>query len=121
MKIFMILLCTFACMSCDSDDPLTQADCERIMDPARCSEKGCNWEAGRLINAKCGEECHFPVGSTPFSMCFLTDNSPEENVPYVYHRLVGDTYEIVDLNSNIGKVTGWEDGTPACVECTYDN
>jgi len=120
MKILMILLIACTLISCDSDDPLTQADCERLTDIETCNEKKCHWGRGDVIYAKCGEDCHFDQNTERFSGCFLSDTLIEEQVGMSYHRLVGDQYQIIDLNSNIGNLTGWVRGTPACVTCTWE-
>ena len=121
VRYFLFGLVFATLVACESDDEkLTQADCERITDIATCGEKGCHWGHGSVVYAKCGEECHFPVNSTAFSLCLLSDTGIEENVFMTYHRLVGDTYEIVDLTSDIGNLTGWERLWPSCVTCTFD-
>ncbi len=109
-----------ACNSEEDKNLLTQADCERITDKETCNEKKCHWGQGGVIYAKCGETCTFAGNSAAFSMCFLSDTLIEEQMGESYHRLVGDQYQIIYLNSNIGNLTGWERGTPACVECTWE-
>lgn len=118
MKYIMISLLFFSIISCD--DKLTQSDCERITDQETCGEKGCHWGSGMVVYSPCGGECIFGQNSEGISMCFLSDTGIEEQVDATYHRKVGDQYQIVNLNSNIGNLTGWERGTPECVTCTWD-
>jgi len=120
MKILMILLIACTLISCDSDDPLTQADCERITDPSACLDRGCVYQGGFGLFVECGGVCQFSNETEGFAGCFLSDTRIQEQMPTRYYRQVGDQYQIIELNSGIGNLTGWERGTPACVTCTWE-
>ena len=120
MKILMIFLIACTMISCDSDDPLTQADCERITDEDDCRDRGCTYQSGFQMTIGCGSTCHFSTESTGLSGCFLTDKNTQEEVWVTYHRQVNDLYQIIILNHHIGDLIGWQRGTPACITCTAD-
>ncbi len=118
MKQLLISLFFFSIISCD--DKLTQSDCERITDEDACVEKGCVFKAGRVLYTECGGSCLFSAETDSFSGCFLSDTRIEEQMPTNYYRPVGDQYQIIEFNSGIGNLTGWENGIPECVTCTWE-
>mgnify|MGYP000524827036 CR=1 FL=1 len=123
ISFFMSLLIMTAMSmlwSCE-EDSLTQADCERITDPAKCnatresSTRTCHWQGGRMNYVHCGDPCDADI---PFEGCFLSDSTIEEQLGFVYHREVGENYyQVFYVNSWFGNLTGWKNGAPECVPC----
>ncbi len=126
ISFFMSLLIMTAMSmlwSCE-EDSLTQADCERITDPAKCnatresSTRTCHWQGGRMNYVHCGDPCDADI---PFEGCFLSDSTIEEQVGCMYYRQIGeDYYQVFKANSWFGNLTGWKYGSPECVQCSWD-
>lgn len=105
------------------EEKLTAAECERIQDQQTCLDRGCVYQQGSIVVSECGGECSFCEGgnSELFTGCFLSDTKIQQQLPQVYHRQVGDQYEIVVLASWIGNLEGWEFEVPDCVQCSGTN
>ncbi|MBU1410809.1 hypothetical protein KKC22_04765 [Myxococcota bacterium] len=120
MKYFFIFLLLTTSLACDSEDKLTQADCEMIQDMESCTERGCAYQSGFEIVTGCGGTCHFTSESTSFSRCFLSDGEVREEVWVAFYRAAGEQYQIILLNHHIGNLSGWTRGKPECITCTAD-
>ncbi|MBU1413969.1 hypothetical protein KKD52_18645 [Myxococcota bacterium] len=107
MKTIFILLCSVIILSCDSDDPLTQADCERITDETKCFARGCYFVQGQTLITD-GSSCVFTENSDLINFCYLSESGMQEQIGADYCRALGDgQYQVISLSHTVDIQEGW--------------